>query len=150
MNQARLLAYRSLLKSAKLSSYSNLEQDSTLRSASLSEEDRALYAKLYLGVIQRKITLDYLLSRISTSPLHTMEPEVLCILELGSYQILYLERIPDRAAIFECGELAKAHCPHALSLVNAVLRNIAKNGLCLPDESDKTFYYSVKYSFPYF
>ena len=126
MNQARLLAYRSLLKSTKNASYSNLDQDPTLRSFSLSAEDRPLYAKLYLGVIQRKITLDYLLSRISTSPLHTMEPEVLCVLELGAYQILYLDRIPDHAAIFECGELAKTNCPRALSLINAVLRRMAK------------------------
>ncbi|MBR3837863.1 MAG: 16S rRNA (cytosine(967)-C(5))-methyltransferase RsmB [Clostridia bacterium] len=125
MNRARKAALLSLIKSTKCGAFSNLELDSTLRSATLSPEDRALYSQLYLGVIEKKITLDYLLSRISSSPLHTMEAEVLCILELGAYQILYLDRIPDRAAIFEAGELAKRYAPAALSLINAVLRRIS-------------------------
>lgn len=126
MNRARIAAFRSLVKSTVSASYSNLETEATLRSLSLSDADRNLYSRLYLGVVEKKITLDYLLSRISTSPLHTMEPEVLCLLELGAYQILYLDRIPDRAAIFEAGEIAKTACPHALSLINAVLRRLSK------------------------
>ena len=125
MNRARLAAFRSLLKSTASGSYSNLETEATLRSEALSDADRNLYNRLYLGVIEKKITLDYLLSRISTAPLHTMEPEVLCVLELGAYQILYLDRIPDHAAIFESGEIAKVFCRHALPLINAVLRRIS-------------------------
>ncbi len=150
MNQARRLAFQSLLKSAKNASYSNLEMDATLRSASLSEEDRSLYTGLYLGVIEKKITLDYLLSRISTTPLNQMEPEPLCILELSAYQILYLDRIPDHAAIFEAGELAKAVCPHALSLVNAVLRRISREKdavLSLLDQPGKKGL-ALKYGYP--
>ncbi len=127
MSPARDLAFRSLLKSIKDGKYSNLEINSTLEKASLSSEERALYAKLYLGVTEKKITLDYLLSRISSIPLNEVEKEVLCLLELGAYQILYMDRIPDRAAIFETVEAGKRVCRSATPYLNAVLRNLSAN-----------------------
>lgn len=127
MSSARALAFRSLVKSARDGKFSNLELGATLEKEGLSAEERALYARLYLGVIEKKITLDYLLSRISTIPLNRVETEVLCLLELGAYQILYMDRIPDRAAIFETVELGKAACRGAVSYVNAILRKLSSD-----------------------
>ncbi len=126
MNQARLLAFRSLTRSLRDGAFPNLESDQTLRKASLSPEDRSLYEKLYLGVVEKKIPLDYLLSRISQIPLNQLSPEVLSLLELGAFQVLFLDRVPDRAAIFEAGEMAKKHCPQALSYLNAMLRRLSR------------------------
>lgn len=125
MTSARLLAFRSLVKSIKDGKYTNLEINSTLEKEQLSSEERALYARLYLGVIEKKITLDYLLSRISSIPLNQVEAETLCLLELGAYQILYMDRIPNRAAIFETVELGKSACRGAVSYLNAVLRKLS-------------------------
>ena len=125
MNSARTLAFRSLVKSAKDGKYSNLEVNATLEKSSLSHEERALYARLYLGVTEKKITLDYLLSRISSKPLNEVDAEVLCLLELGAYQILYMDRIPNRAAIFETVELGKTVCRNAVPYLNAVLRKLS-------------------------
>ncbi len=125
MTPARSLAFRSLVKSTRDGKYSNLELNATLEKKTLSSEERSLYARLYLGVTEKKITLDYLLSRISSIPLNEVEAEVLCLLELGAYQILYMDRIPDRAAIFETVELGKRVCPSAASYINAVLRKLS-------------------------
>ncbi|MBR2616390.1 MAG: 16S rRNA (cytosine(967)-C(5))-methyltransferase RsmB [Clostridia bacterium] len=133
MNKGRLLAFRSLQRSAEAGAYANLELDATLRDASLSPEDRALYGQLYLGVVEKKITLDYLISRVSSEPLHTMDKRALCLLEMGAYQILYLDRIPDHAAIFEAGEIAKRHCRSRTGLINAVLRRISAEKETLPE-----------------
>ena len=127
MNSARALAFRSLVKSTREGKYSNLELNATLEKEGLSSEERALYARLYLGVTEKKITLDYLLSRISSIPLNEVETEVLCLLELGAYQILYMDRIPNRAAIFETVELGKHACRSAASFINAVLSNFSDN-----------------------
>ena len=127
MSSARLLAFRSLVKSTRESKYSNLELSATLEKEGLSFEERALYTRLFLGVTEKKITLDYLLSRISSIPLNEVETEALCLLELGAYQILYMDRIPDRAAIFETVEIGKSACRSASSYINAVLRNLSAN-----------------------
>ena len=125
MKNPRSLALSSLVKSTEKGKYTNLELGATLDKESLSPEDRALYTRLYLGVIEKKITLDYLLSRISTIPLNTLEIRVLCLLELGAYQILYLDGIPDHAAVNESVMLAKRENPGCVSFINAVLRKLA-------------------------
>ncbi len=125
MTSARILAFHSLMKSARDGKYSNLEVNATLEKAGLPSEERALYTRLYLGVTEKKITLDYLLSRISSIPLNQVEQEVLCLLELGAYQILYMDRIPHHAAIFETVELGKSVCRSAVSYINAILRKLS-------------------------
>ena len=125
MISARSLAFHSLVKSAKDGKYSNLELGATLEKERLSPEERSLYARLYLGVTEKKITLDYLLSRISSLPLNEVDAEVLCLLELGAYQILYMDRIPDHAAIFETVELGKRVSRNAAPYLNAVLRKLS-------------------------
>ncbi|MBR5295899.1 MAG: 16S rRNA (cytosine(967)-C(5))-methyltransferase RsmB [Clostridia bacterium] len=150
MNRARTEAFLSLTKSIKDKKYSNLEMNTSLEKSSLSPEDRSLYTRLYLGVLEKKITIDYLLSQISTIALNTLSAEVLCLLELGAYQILYMDKIPDRAAIFETVEIAKRNCKSAVSFINAVLRRISqeKNSifsyLDLPGKKGL----SLKYGYP--
>jgi 16S rRNA (cytosine967-C5)-methyltransferase len=128
MNKARGFAFQSLVKCEKSGAFANLEAEAILRGEVLSCEDRALYRQLFFGVVEKKITLDYLLSRVCDTPLNKMTPQVLCLLELGVYQILFLDRVPNRAAIFEAGELAKKHCAQSLSLINAVLRRFDREG----------------------
>ena len=116
MTSARTRAFRSLIKSVRDGKYSNLEVNATLEKDVLPAEERALYARLYLGVIEKKITLDYLLSRISSIPLNQVEAEALCLLELGAYQILYMDKVPDSAAVNESVELAKRCLTRSIQL----------------------------------
>lgn len=149
MKNARQTAFDILSKIQKDSSYSNLTIDSFLASVCLDEVDSAFVSALVYGVLESSFTLDYQLAANLKKPLKKLKPQVLTVLRLGAYQLLFMDKVPESAAVNESVKLIKANgCSFASGLVNAVLRNVAKKGLCLPDESDKTFYYSVKYSFP--
>lgn len=74
---------------------------------------------------------------------------MLIALRIGAYQLLFMDRIPESAAVNESVKLVKNNrAQFAAGLVNAVLRKVASNGLQLPDESDRLNFMSVKYSVP--
>lgn len=149
MKSARQTAFEILLKMHRNGAYSNLELDSALRASELDKRDTALVSALVYGVLERLITIDYNIEKHLTGKLKKLKPEVLVILRIGAYQILFSDKIPVSAAVNESVKLAKSNrCAFAAGLCNAVLRAVSKDGLLLPDESDKNRYLSVKYSFP--
>ncbi|MBQ5824147.1 MAG: 16S rRNA (cytosine(967)-C(5))-methyltransferase RsmB [Clostridia bacterium] len=149
MKNSRQTAFEILCKIQKDSSYSNLTVDNVLASSGLNDSDSAFVSALVYGVLERSYTLDYQLSLNLKQPLKKLKPQVLTALRLGVYQLLFMDKVPESAAVNESVKLVKSNgCAFAGSLVNAVLRSVSRNGLCLPDESDKSEYYSVKYSFP--
>ena len=92
---------------------------------SLDTRDRALTTELTLGVLRWQGALDMLLVTSSNRRIENLDPEVRCALRLGAYQMRYLDRIPDRAAVSDSVELMKdSRIPSASGLVNAVLRNL--------------------------
>jgi 16S rRNA (cytosine967-C5)-methyltransferase len=101
--------------------------DRELTNGKLSGPDRGLFAELVFGVLRRQGTLDYILTGLLTQPLLRLEPQVLIFLRLGLYQLMYLDRIPESAAVNESVNLAKQSLPRASGLVNAVLRNYLRN-----------------------
>ncbi|MBP9988682.1 MAG: 16S rRNA (cytosine(967)-C(5))-methyltransferase RsmB [Ruminococcus sp.] len=148
MKSARQISFDILFKIQRDNSYSNLILDNFLNKSDLSEQDKKLISALVYGVTERLITLDYQLQRHLTQPLKKLKPQVLTILRLGAYQILYMERIPDSAAVNESVKLAKKNgASFASGLVNAVLRKIISDGLLLPDENEEN-YMSIVYSVP--
>lgn len=150
MKTARQIAFEALNKIERDNSFSNLTLDSFLYSAQLSKTDSGFVSALVYGVLERTITLDYCLSRHLKQPIKKLKPQVLTALRLGTYQLLFMDKIPRSAAVNESITLVKKNgCAFASGLTNAVLRAVAKEGLVLPDESNnKIYYYSVKYSFP--
>ncbi len=113
----------------------------------MSKQDRALVTNIVYGVINRQITLDYIISQKSKVKLKKLSKYILLILRMGIYQLLFMNKIPQSAAVNESVKLAKRYGHSASSgYVNGVLRNIAKNGFEYPN--DKTQELSVKYSFP--
>lgn len=139
-------------------SYSNIAVAGALKNIDLQNADKALFTAIVYGTIERMITIDYNLEQYLKQPLRKLKPQVLCILRMGAYQILFMDKIPDRAAINESVNLTKTNgAGFASGLCNAVLRKISANGLKLPkagnnpnepSEEDKLFFYSVKYSCP--
>ena len=124
---AREAAYRSLVRCENDGSYTNLEIDSKIKKYRLEGAERSLFTVLVYGVTERRLTLDFRLSPCVTGGLGRLAPEVVTVLRLGAYQILYLDRIPDSAAVNESVELARRHCPGgAHKLVNAVLRELCR------------------------
>jgi len=109
--------------------------DRELTGGQLSGPDRGLFAELVFGVLRRQGTLDHILTGLVTQPLAKLEAQVLILLRLGLYQLVYLDRIPESAAVNETVNLAKQALPRASGLVNAVLRNYLrhKDTVTFPD-----------------
>jgi 16S rRNA (cytosine967-C5)-methyltransferase len=104
--------------------------------ADLSQRDRALATVLVYGTVQRKRTLDHILSRFVTRPLEDLDPPVLAALRLGLFQIVLLGGVSDYAAVNESVELAKASNKGGAQMVNAVLRRATREGQRLLDGLD--------------
>ena len=113
---------------------------------------KAFFKKLTMGVIERKTELDYVISKFCRQPIPRIRPVLLVILEMGAYQILYMDHVYDTKACNLCVELAKMKGFKNLSgFVNGVLRALAagKDSLVYPKaEENPTQYLSVTYSFP--
>lgn len=129
-------------------SYSNLALDAAIRAGNFAPADRALLTTLVYGVIERRVTLDYLINRLSDRSADQIDPQVRGILRLGLYQLRYLDRIPPHAAINESVSLATRK---TAGFVNALLRSYQRRSgeLALPKKEDGILrYLSVNYSFP--
>ena len=118
------------------------------RRAGLDGRDRALATQLAFGTIQRAATLDHLIARFAGG--RELDPAVRAALRLGLFQIAYLERVPDHAAVTESVELAKQHAPRAAGLVNAVLRRATREarGLVASLPEDTPEQAALKHSHP--
>ncbi|MCI5537134.1 MAG: 16S rRNA (cytosine(967)-C(5))-methyltransferase RsmB [Oscillospiraceae bacterium] len=148
MSDARETAFFVLSRIEKDSAYANLVLGDVFKNENNCADVKFSYA-LVKGVLERLITLDYMLSRCLTQPIKKLKPQVLTILRLGAYQILFMDKVPVSAAVNESVKLAKNHgCAFASGLVNAVLRKISSVGEVYPDKSYFIEYLSVKYSFP--
>lgn len=99
-----------------------------LKRAPLSAPDAALAGRIVYGVLQNRALLDYYLAAYCTQRLDHLQQPLPDILRIGAYQILFLDKVPDRAAVSETVELARAAGRGAAAgLVNAVLRKVSQN-----------------------
>ncbi|MBR5314503.1 MAG: 16S rRNA (cytosine(967)-C(5))-methyltransferase RsmB [Clostridia bacterium] len=148
----REIVFTSLLKCEKNKSYPNIEIDSAIEKYKLTGADRSFYTALVYGVVEKKITLDYIISKHSSRDMAKIDTEILVILRMGVYQILYMGSVPDHAACFESVELCRKNNKKSASgFVNALLRETVrkKDSINYPDkEKTPTKYLSVAYSFP--
>lgn len=129
MSPARLAAFRILLRVLKEESYVTELLHSPLAD-SLDEKDLRLATELIFGVLRQQALLDAVLACHSKLLLGRLDPEVLLALRLAAYQVLFLDRVPARAALNESVELVKtARLRSAAGYVNAVLRKISKTDL---------------------
>ena len=145
---ARSLALESLIALERDGRYSNLEINSALVASSLEGVDRGLYTRLVYGVTERRITLDYILGKYSRIPAADLDPDVRCALRMGIYQLVWMDRIPEHAAV---GESAGLVAKRSTGFVNAILRSFLRDGkkFDLPDRNaDFMTYLSVAYSVP--
>ena len=143
---ARSLALVTLKKCEASGQYSNIALDLALNKSELSSSDRALATTLFYGVIEKRITLDYIISRLSSREIKDIDRDTLALLRMGIYQLRFLDRIPDHAAINETVSLATAKTK---GFVNAVLRSYTRQGkdIELPCEKEGEAYsLSVNFS----
>lgn len=149
---ARDAALRVLLAVEREGAYANLFLQKIRRTVKLDANDLALLTELVYGTLRMQGTVDWVLDQFSKVPVSRMNYIVRNIMRLGVYQILFLDRVPPRAACNEAVEQAKRWKIKGLAgFVNGVLRNIARNReqLSYPDlEQDPIQHISVKYSHP--
>ncbi len=148
---ARELAFKILKDAEKNKTYSNIAVDRALSGCELSGQDKGLVTAICMGVTERRLTLDALISALSQSGKEP-ETDARVLLRMGLYQLAFLDRIPDHAAVNESVSLA----PKRLrGYVNAVLREFLRrreggmlDSLFPLREDGEVRYLSLKYSFP--
>ncbi len=140
----RRTAFEILKNIDRSGSYSNLELASQLRGSNYDARDSGFIAALVYGVLERQITLDFILSRYLSKPVAKARFDVRTLLRLGAYQIVFMDKVPDSAAVNECVKLAKSGgCAFAAGMINAVLRKVAED-----DGTWRIAGWTVRYSCP--
>ena len=149
MPNPRKSAGKALIKVESDGGFSNLVIDNVIKQDGLVGADSALATALFYGVLDRKITIDYILSKYSKQPIKKLPYYVAAALRIGVFQLLYMDKIPSFAAINESVNLVKrSKNSNSSGYVNAVLRNVDREGNnSLPDD-DSVKSISIRYSFP--
>lgn len=122
MKSARQVVLELLLKMQENGAYSNIVLDNTFSRERLSNRDRAFAAMLFYGVIERRMTLDYIIRQYSSTEFDDIDVDVVQILRMGIYQLLYTA-VPESAAVNEAVNLASQN---RKGFVNGILRNFIR------------------------
>lgn len=116
--------------------YSNIALKDILNKKIADERDRALASAIVYGVCAHKLTLDYYISELSAVKLKKISKYILQILRMGIYQIKYMDKIPQSAAVNESVRLARRYGHKASAgYVNGVLRAACKKELAPPKDA---------------
>ncbi len=118
----------------------------------LDSRDRAFISHLVQGVLRWRLRLDWIIEQTTQFSFQKIAPPILNILRLALFQIFFLDRVPESAAVNEAVNQSKSHgAKHVASFVNGILRSICrnKNEIPFPDRyKDPAHYLSVFYSYP--
>lgn len=147
MANARKNAIAALCEVERNGAYSNLLINKYLTN-DMSPNDRALCSALFYGVLDRKITIDYCISLFVSKPIKSIAPITLAALRIAIFQLLFMEKIPESAAVNESVNVIKFSKERFnVGFANAVLRNFLRVGFEYP-KGDSVTALSVRYSCP--
>lgn len=133
MDKARFSAIKTVYAVQIQGAYSNVALAQILRQEKLSDLDRRFCTELVYGTIKAGASLDWKISKYVNRPLNKIDAKVLSILRVGMYQIFFLDRVPNSAAVNESVEIAKKFVNIGASkFVNGVLRSAVRE----PQKSD--------------
>lgn len=152
MANVRNIAYHVLYRVLYEDAYSAIALNNAVREEKLGGVDVSFLSALVYGVLERKLTLEYIIRQYSSIRIKKIEKGTLIVLYLGMYQLIYMDKVPDSAAVNESVKLCKQLKLYKSSgFVNAILRNYirADKAYRLPDkEKSIVKYCSVVYSCP--
>ena len=142
----REAAYKALLAIERDGSYSNLELSKMLASDGLS--NKGFIREIVYGVIENKIYLDYILDKFIKNGAAKTKLQALIILRMGVYQILFMNSVPNYAAVNESVALARRFARGTDGFINGVLRNFIRNmdSASEIDVKGQLEYLSIRYS----
>ena len=147
---ARETAMKILIDINKNKAYSNLILNKYLKDIT-EKKDENLIREVIYGVLENQIYIDYILSKASKIKIKKIHLNILEILRIGIYQIVFMDKIPDSAAVNESVKLAKKYGHKGtIGFTNGILRSITreKDKYLSIDGDDKIRYISIKYSHP--
>ncbi len=148
MANARKIAVDALLRVNVDNAYSNIALNEILNKKKPEIADKALATALFYGVLDNKITLDYIIKKLTGKPTKKIKPYTLEAIRVGLYQLIYTDNIPPSAAVNEAVKLVKkSKEAYNSGFTNAVLRNYLRNPVTLPTDNS-VFALSVRYSCP--
>ena len=128
MITARSVAVKVLCEIERKGSYSNIAADFAINNASLDRKDASFMSMLVYGVLQRKITIDFVIAQYASNKLSKIHPFVLNCLRIGVYQILFMDRVPESAAVNESVKIVNlSKQKYASGFTNALLRKVVLN-----------------------
>lgn len=138
MNDSRNAAFAALYKIIYGGAYSNIAVNNEIEKL---QGGKAFAARLIYGVLERRLTLEYLIDKFCKKP----KPKVNVLLMLGAYQLKFMDKVPSSAAINESVALAKSKgLGYYGGMINAVLHKIDSLDFDVNALDDL----SVKYSVP--
>lgn len=151
MVNVRYIAHKVLYRVLCEDAYSAIAINHAVREEKLGGVDVSFLSALVYGVLERKLTLGYIVRQYSSIRLKKIEKKTLIVLYLGVYQLLYMDKVPDSAAVNESVKLCKQLKLYKSSgFVNAILRNMvrADKTYRLPEKKELPRYLSILYSCP--
>lgn len=144
MVNIRKIAYFVLKRVLKDNAYSVLTLNSEIIRNNLDNRDSSLLSAIVYGVLERKLLLDYIIFEYSSVNKNKIDFETLLILEISLYQLLYLDKIPDRAVVDEAVKLSKKlHLYRSSGFINGLLRNIIRNNKEYIEPTNMSIKYSI-------
>lgn len=148
---ARKLALRILDEIEQTHDFSHLVVNRTFQRYDIESADRRFVSHIVFGVLENKLLLDYYIRKLSAQRFSRIDPSIVNILRMGLYQLVYMTKVPDSAAVDESVKLAKGITAKDSSFVNGILRTFLRSNktIALPDRNKHLVtHLGVKYSFP--
>lgn len=144
MSDCRKIAYMVLKRVLKDNAYSALALNSLIKSNNLDKRDSSFVSNIVYGVLENKLLLDDIVRQYSNIKLNKIDFDTLLLLEIGLYQIIYMDKVPDNASVNETVNLAKKIKLYKTSgFINAILRNFLRNDKKYKTSDELSIKYSV-------
>lgn len=148
MANAREIALLVLYEIEYNGAYSNMAlKNCFLKNKDINAQDKSFITRLVYGVVSQKLKLEYIIAKNSKIRLKKISKYILLILKMGIYQIKYMDKIPESAAVNESVKLAKRYGHQSSAgFVNGVLRSVIRNDVKYPENNILSLAY--EYSYP--
>ena len=133
----------------KNKAYLNEELKKARSKYDFSQVDYRFINEIVTGVMKNKIRIDYIIGENSSIKLNKISLYILCLLEIGVYQLIFMDKVPESAAVNETVKLTKTRSlSRSTGFVNAVLRSAIRTKETISYPTDKLRYASIYYSVP--
>jgi 16S rRNA (cytosine967-C5)-methyltransferase len=149
-DKSRYVVVKTLCDIDENKAYSNIKLNQYFKKYDLNSMDRAFAAEILYGTIRWKLRIDYLIQKFSKLKLDKISPWVLNCIRAAVYQVFFMDKVPDFAAVNQSVEICKQKDKKASSFVNGILRNILRNKeeFNKIEVNDNIKKLSIKYSHP--